>query len=202
MKRPRPALILLAPLLLTHCVVVDPSAGGSGYPGNQPGYESPSGSTYRLGQERGYEDGQSGRSRNPRRHDGDFPPAEASVFNRGYEAGYNSGMGETARPGYPTQLPDMAPVPDYPGRLTAESSAGSVIIRQGSRTLTSFRTAGPNVEETRFINGQEQIVVKSRGNHGPATVQLFSARNGREEGRVMAYEIRNGFPVWAAGMGE
>jgi hypothetical protein len=58
------------------------------------------------------------------------------------------------------------------------------------------------VEETRFINEQQQIVVKTRGNHGPATVQLFNARTGKEEGRVMAFEIKKGKPAWAAGMGE
>lgn len=86
--------------------------------------------------------------------------------------------------------------------LTASKVPGAVIIREGARTVTSFATASPNVEETRFINEQEQIVVKSRGNHGPATVQLFNARTGKEEGRVMAFEIKKGKPAWAAGMGE
>jgi hypothetical protein len=58
------------------------------------------------------------------------------------------------------------------------------------------------VEETRFISEQDQIVVKSRGNHGPATVQLFNTRTGAQQGSVMAYEVRGGFPAWAAGMGE
>ena len=63
-------------------------------------------------------------------------------------------------------------------------------------------TASPNVEETKFITEQQEIVVKSRGNHGPATVQLFDTKSGKEKGRVMAYEIRGGKPAWAAGMGE
>ena len=45
-------------------------------------------------------------------------------------------------------------------------------------------------------------MVKSRGNHGPATVQLFNSRTGAEPGRVMAYDMRGGNPAWAAGMGE
>ena len=44
--------------------------------------------------------------------------------------------------------------------------------------------------------------MKSRGNHGPATVQLFNSRTGRLEGTVMAYELANGGPTWAAGMAD
>lgn len=73
---------------------------------------------------------------------------------------------------------------------------------EGSRQVSTCTTASPNVEETRFITEQQQIVVKSRGNHGPATVQLFDTRTGREQGRVMAYEVKNGQPSWATGMGE
>lgn len=76
------------------------------------------------------------------------------------------------------------------------------MIREGGRIVSSFRTALPNVEETRWASEQEQIVVKSRGNHGPATVQLFNSRNGSELGRVFAYEIRNGQPAWAVSMAE
>jgi hypothetical protein len=103
--------------------------------------------------------------------------------------------------GTATQLPGNAPA--YYGQpLTAVNGLGTVTIREGSRTVCSFRTASPNIEETRFINEQNQIVVKSRGNHGPATVQLFNTRTGRQEGTVMAYEIANGGPSWAAGMAE
>jgi hypothetical protein len=103
-------------------------------------------------------------------------------------------------PGTATQLPGSAP--SYGQPLTAETGTGSLTIRQGSRVLTSIRTASPNVEQTRWRDEQNRIVVKSRGNHGPATVQLFDARNGSELGRVMAYEIRGGQPAWAADMGE
>ena len=92
--------------------------------------------------------------------------------------------------------------PSYGQPLTAKTGPGSVTIREGSRVVSSFRTASPNVEQTRWHSEQQQIVVKSRGNHGPATVQLFNSRTGREVGRVMAYDIRGGKPRWAAGMGE
>jgi hypothetical protein len=102
--------------------------------------------------------------------------------------------------GAATQLPDKIPASGQP--LTAVTGQGSVIIREGSRTLTSFRTARPNIEETRWYQGQQQIVVKSRGNHGPATVELFESRTGRKLGTVMAYELANGGPAWAKGMAE
>jgi hypothetical protein len=104
--------------------------------------------------------------------------------------------------GTATPLPESAPAPAYGQPLTAEKGLGAVTIREGSRVVTSIRTASPNVEELRWASEQEQIVVKSRGDHGPATVQLFNSRTGSEQGRVMAYDIRPGSPVWAAGMEE
>ena len=100
------------------------------------------------------------------------------------------------------QPPLPPPAPSHGQPLTVEIEGGSVVIREGGRIVSSFRTALPNVEETRWASEQEQIVVKSRGNHGPATVQLFNSRNGSELGRVFAYEIRNGQPAWAASMAE
>jgi hypothetical protein len=73
---------------------------------------------------------------------------------------------------------------------------------EGSRRASVCRTASPNIEKTRWHRGQEQIFVKSRGNHGPATVQLFDSRSGRQLGTVMAYELANGGPDWARGMAE
>jgi len=90
----------------------------------------------------------------------------------------------------------------YGQPLTASRSSGQVVIMEGSQKVATCSTASPNVEETRFINEQEQIVVKSRGNHGPATVQLFNSRTGAQEAKVMAYDIRGGQPAWASGMGE
>ena len=101
--------------------------------------------------------------------------------------------------GSATQLPGSAPAYGQP--LTAETGAGAVTIREGNRVLTSFRTAAPNVEQTRWYAEQEQIVVKSRGNHGPATVELFNSRTGAKLGTVMAYEAANG-PAWARSMAE
>lgn len=90
----------------------------------------------------------------------------------------------------------------YGQPLTAKTSNGRISITEGSKPIAFIIPASPNVEETKFINEQEQLVVKSRGNHGPATVQLFNSRTGRQEAKVMAYEISDGQPAWAAGMGE
>lgn len=90
----------------------------------------------------------------------------------------------------------------YGQPLTAKTSQGRISIMEGSKPVSFIIPAMPNIEETRFINEQNQIVVKSRASHGPATVQLFDSKTGRQEGKVMAYEIQNGQPAWAAGMAE
>ena len=86
--------------------------------------------------------------------------------------------------------------------LTSVNGQGTVTIMEGNRRVSVCRTASPNIEQTRWQSEQDQIVVKSRGNHGPATVQLFDTRSGRQLGTVMAYELANGGPAWARGMGE
>lgn len=86
--------------------------------------------------------------------------------------------------------------------LTSVNGQGTVVIMEGSKRLSVCNTASPNIEQTRWHQEQEQIVVKSRGNHGPATVQLFDSRSGRQLGTVMAYELANGGPAWAAGMAD
>lgn len=95
-----------------------------------------------------------------------------------------------------------AGTPSYGQALSAVNGQGTVVIMEGSRRVAVCKTASPNIEQTRFINEQEQIVVKSRGNHGPATVELFNTRTGRLEGAVKAYELANGGPAWAAGMAD
>ena len=112
----------------------------------------------------------------------------------------NGNVPGTSNPGTATQLPGRTPGFTQP--LTVTSGPGMVTIREGNRTLSAPRTAMPNVEETRWYNEQEQLVVKSRANHGPATVQLFDSRTGRQEGTVMAYELSSGGPAWAKGMAE
>ncbi len=197
MKR-RLLCLLAVPFVLSHCTPLDESGGAGSTgpastglpPGHEP-YDGPHGSTYDLGMQHGRADGASGKSRQPSRHYGTFPATQTDAFNRGYQAAYTM----ATRPGGTTAPPASAP-------LTPVKGSGTVTLREGSRTVAVCATAMPNVETVRFVNGQQQIAVKSRAAHGPATVQLFNTRTGVEEGRVMAYEIRGGQPAWAAGMGE
>jgi adenosylmethionine-8-amino-7-oxononanoate aminotransferase len=92
-------------------------------------------------------------------------------------------------------------LPTYGQPLTAQTGPGTVTILEGSRVVTTIRTASPNVERTYWQAEQEQIVTKSRGNHGPATVELFNSRSGAKLGTVMAYDAANG-PAWARSMAE
>ncbi len=176
MKSIRLLFLLAIPFVLcsTICVAADDAEP-------KPGYS--------LGFSKGREDGWSGRSRTPDRHQALYSEADRAEFFRGYEAGYNEGIKAEA-------------TGSYGKPLTAVKGSGKVTIKEGSRMAAVCSTVSPNVEETKFITEQQEVVVKSRGNHGPATVQLFEAQSGEEKGRVMAYEIRGGKPAWAAGMGE
>jgi hypothetical protein len=82
----------LASLLLTQCIVVDPStAGGPSYSSPaRPSSSPPSG--YGSGFEKGFEDGRNGLSRTPDRYGYIYSQADRSDFFRGYEAGYNKGI--------------------------------------------------------------------------------------------------------------
>lgn len=85
-------------------------------------------------------------------------------------------------------------------RYTASKRLGSVLILEGDRRVAICHTDGLQVQEARFINGQKQLVVKSRSRHGPSVVQLFDTRTGTEKDAVLAHEIREGQPAWAAGL--
>jgi hypothetical protein len=150
-------------------------------------------SGYELGKTKGFEDAVNGLSRSPARYEALYSQADRADFFKGYEDGYNAGI----KPG--EKLPQNH---SYGQPLTAVSGLGTVVIREGSRKVAVCHTASPNIEQTKFIKEQQQIVIKSRGNHGPATVQLFESFSGKEQGSVKAYEIRDGKPDWAAGMGE
>ena len=173
-------LILPIALSLTCCVTADETGGGSS---QASGYE--------LGETKGYQDGQAGLSRTPKRHEESYSEADRAEFFRGYEDGYNRGI----------KVGAAAPA-SYGQPFTAVNGRWTVVIKEGDRTVAVCKTASPNIEQTRFISEQNKIVVKSRGNHGPATVELFDTRTGRLEGTVKAYEIGSGGPSWAEGMAD
>ena len=66
-------------------------------------------------------------------------------------------------------------------------------------TVCLIRTDLPNVERWEIINRNMEIVIKSRGDRGPAAVELFDTKSGILKGKVMEHAIRDGQPAWAAG---
>ena len=111
-------------------------------------------------------------------------------FSLGYEHGYDKARALDRKP----QSAASA------RRLVASVEQGKIVIRQSGRTVATLRTAAPNIETYRFTPDQKQMVIKSRGNHGPATVELFDVKTGVLRDKVLAYAIRGGKPTWARGM--
>ena len=79
--------------------------------------------------------------------------------------------------------------------------AGVRLLRSGM-TMCLIRTESPRIEDWRLINGNTEIVVKSRGNPGLATVERFDTRTGIRKDRIVAVEIKDGQPDWAVGFEE
>ena len=180
----RTSLICVLVLCLCQCVSVNDSDPGP--------YTGPHPATYELGMEKGRADGRAGLSRTPDRYSVSYPAAEVDAFKQGYEVGYHAGI----RPG------DARGHPVYGPPLTAKVGEGEVKIYEGERKVSVCQTGRPFVEKTKFINEQQQIVIKSRGNHGAATIELYDTATGKMKAQVMAYDAADGDPAWAAGMGE
>jgi hypothetical protein len=72
------------------------------------------------------------------------------------------------------------------------------LIRDG-RTICSLRPAMPFVEKYKLVNNNEQIIIKSRAKHGPATVELYNISDGSLSDKVLAFAIKKGRPTWAKG---
>jgi hypothetical protein len=79
--------------------------------------------------------------------------------------------------------------------------AGVRLLRSGM-TVCLIRTESPRVEDWRLINGNTEIVVKTRGDRGLATVERFDTRTGIRKDRIVAVEIKEGQPDWAEGFEE
>jgi hypothetical protein len=75
------------------------------------------------------------------------------------------------------------------------------LLRNG-KAIAVCRTQLPEIENWKLINGNRQIVVKSRGRHGPAAVELFNVVDGSLADKVMAFAIKNGKPERARGFEE
>ena len=180
-------------LLLSSCVVETGSSG----PGYTPSsyapassYEAPLQAIYNRGYSSGKADASRGRSSNSAAYTSSYDFSGKVKFIEGYNKGYRNYTRHDVNPGHPQGH----------GAMTAKVGQGKVTIMQGGRVISTLRTASPNVEKHHFRSGQLQMVVKSRGNHGPATVQLFDVRTGTLRDKVLAFAIHNGQPSWARGM--
>lgn len=93
---------------------------------------------------------------------------------------------------------DWTPANPASHDYTARSIQGGLVVSDGGREVATIRTAAPNLEEWSFVNGGRNIVTKSRGGHGPATVELWETATGMQRDKVLAFAIQNGQPAWAA----
>jgi hypothetical protein len=91
-----------------------------------------------------------------------------------------------------------APRKGYSAIDVSVESAGVRLLRKGM-TVCLIRTQLPNVEMWKIINRNTEIVIKSRGEHGPAVVERFHTQTGVLEDRIVASAIQNGQPEWAQG---
>ncbi len=162
---------------------------------------------YRQGYNYGLSDAKRGQTNNYASHRNAYNSNSLNQFRHGYEVAYRNYM-----PHHTSSYKSNSYAPSYSNRdyqaratqgsgpLRANVTQGGVRITSGGKKVCFLRTASPNVEKQHFVNNKTQVVVKSRGNHGPATVELFDAHTGVLKGKVLAYAIHHGQPSWARGM--
>ena len=146
---------------------------------------------YETGFRVGQDDFRGGHAKHYSHHAKLYSKETQHDFALGYERGYDKARARS-RSGQASEQ----------GAVRVSVGQGRVSILKGNQVVSTIRTAAPNVEQYHFTNGVLQIVVKSRGNHGPATVELFDTKTGTLRGKVLAFAIRNGQPSWAKGMAE
>jgi hypothetical protein len=71
-----------------------------------------------------------------------------------------------------------------------------VVACDHGKVIATLQSAKGFIEAWDFTKDGEHLVIKSRGAHGPATIELFPLRNGPPEASVQAYE--KDLPEWAA----
>ena len=72
---------------------------------------------------------------------------------------------------------------------------GRVSICEKGKVLATVSTTKAFIEGWGFAADGRHFVVKSRGAHGPASIQLFAFRDGPAEATVAAYA--ENLPDWA-----
>lgn len=191
MKHLLPATLAALCFAALPSCVIDASGGGPSYDpissGPQSSWDNTKQEAYRDGYRWGKIDAQAAQPSNFQSHNSKYNSLTKESFGEGYRDAYLNYSRHNSHP-------------QGQGALSAVVVPGQVRIMRAGRVVTLIQTAMPNIEAHHFTRGQQQIVVKSRGNHGPATVQLFDTPSGAVKGQVMAYAIQNGQPAWARGM--
>ncbi|MFZ0711121.1 MAG: hypothetical protein WAM53_13865 [Terrimicrobiaceae bacterium] len=85
----------------------------------------------------------------------------------------------------------------YDAEVNVEE-AGVRLLRNGM-TVCLIRPQFSKVENWKLIDGNTEIVIKSRGGRGPAVVEGFDTTTGILKEKILASEIQNGKPEWAEG---
>ena len=88
----------------------------------------------------------------------------------------------------------------YAAEVSVEE-AGVRLLRNGM-TVCLIRPQFSKVENWKLIDGNTEIVIKSRGGRGPAVVEGFDTTTGILKEKIPASEIQNGKPEWAEGFEE
>jgi hypothetical protein len=71
-----------------------------------------------------------------------------------------------------------------------------VAVCDRGKVIANLQSAKGFIEAWDFTKDGDRVVIKSRGAHGPATIELFPLHNGPPEASVQAYE--KNLPEWAA----
>jgi hypothetical protein len=84
----------------------------------------------------------------------------------------------------------------------AHAIAGGIEIWEDGKPVSRIRGAQPVIERWAFVKNGRQIIVKSRGAEGPATIELFDSRTAIRRDTIPADQVIDGRPAWAAGLAE
>ena len=95
-----------------------------------------------------------------------------------------------------------SPVPQRGQALDVSVEQAGVRLLRNGMTVCLIRTQLPNVEKWELISGNTEIVIKSRGDRGPAMVELFDTKIGVLKNKIMAFAIQKDQPEWAQGFEE
>lgn len=79
---------------------------------------------------------------------------------------------------------------------------GGLEINEDGKPVSRVRSAQPVLERWAFVKDGRQLIVKSRGAEGPATVELFDSRTGIQRDKIAADQVIDGRPAWAAAFSE